>query len=80
MLNTILLQITSPAGDSAANAVNTIASAMPVMAQPTETSLSLVELLMKGGYVMIPIGILLLMALYIFIERLLTISRTGKAD
>lgn len=53
---------------------------MPVMAQPVETSLSLYELLMKGGYVMIPIGILLVLAIYIFIERLLTISRTGKAD
>lgn len=80
MLNSILLQITSPAGDSAANAASTIASSMPVMAQPTETSLSLVELLLKGGYVMYPIGILLLMTIYFFVERLLTVSRTGKAD
>lgn len=29
---------------------------------------------------MIPIGILLLLAVYIFFERLLTISRTGKTD
>jgi len=50
------------------------------MAQPVETSLSLFELLMKGGYVMIPIGILLLLTIYFFVERLLAISRTGKAD
>lgn len=80
MLNSILLQIvSSPAGDSAA-ASTPVTNTMPVMAQPVETSLSLYELLMKGGYVMIPIGILLVLAIYIFIERLLTISRTGKAD
>ncbi|TAL62758.1 MAG: MotA/TolQ/ExbB proton channel family protein [Bacteroidetes bacterium] len=81
MLNSILLQIiTSPSGDSASNAANTVANAMLEVAQPVETSLSLYELLMKGGYVMIPIGILLLLAIYIFIERVLSISRTGKAD
>lgn len=80
MLNSILLQITSPAGDSAASAAGAVSSAMPVMAQPTETTLSMYELLLKGGYVMIPIGILLLFAIYFFIERLLTVSRSGKAD
>lgn len=79
MLNSIFLQIvTSPAGDSAS--VNAVTNAMPVMGQPVETSLSLFELLLKGGYVMIPIGILFLLSVYFFIERLLAISRTGKAD
>ena len=81
MLNSILLQIvTSPAGDSASNAVNAVTNAMPVIPQPAETSLSLFDLLIKGGYVMIPIGILFLLTIYFFIERLLTISRTGKTD
>lgn len=81
MLNSILLQIvTSPVGDSASNAVNAVTNSMPAMAQPVETSLSLYELLMKGGWVMIPIGIMFLMTIYFFIERLLTVSRTGMAD
>lgn len=81
MLSAILLQVVAaPAGDSASQAANTIANSMPVMPPPTQASLSLFDLMVKGGYVMIPIGILLLLAVYIFIERLLTISRTGKAD
>ncbi|MBI4944886.1 MAG: MotA/TolQ/ExbB proton channel family protein [Bacteroidetes bacterium] len=80
MFNSILLQIvTSPAGDSASKATAGVANAMPV-AGPVQDTLSLLDLLMKGGPMMIPIGILFLMAIYFFVERLLTISRTGKAD
>lgn len=75
MLNSIFLQIVTSPADTAA-AVNS----MPVMSQPTEATLTLFDLLMKGGPMMIPIGILLLLAVYIFFERLLTISRTGKID
>lgn len=80
MLSSILLQIVTAPADSASTAVNAVTSAMPVLNQPKEASLTLFELLMKGGYVMIPIGILMLLAVYFFIERLLTISRTGKTD
>ena len=38
------------------------------------------ELALKGGIVMIPIGIMLVIALYITIERWLTISKSGKLD
>ena len=77
MLNSILLQIVTAPTDSAANAVT---NAMPTVAPPMQDSLSLFELLMKGGPMMIPIGILLLMAIYIFFERFLAITRTPKAD
>lgn len=81
MLNSILLQIvTSPAGDSASKAAAAVTTAMPTLPAPVQDELSLFELLMKGGPMMIPIGILFLMAVYFFFERLLTISRTGKAD
>ncbi len=40
--------------------------------------LSLIELLIKGGWVMIPIVLLFLMALYFFFERLMTLNRAGK--
>jgi len=81
MLSSILLQVvTSPAGDSANKAVSTVVNAMPTVPPPTQDTLSLFELLMKGGPMMIPIGILLLLSIYIFFERFLTISRTGKAD
>ena len=48
--------------------------------QPTEQSLSLLDLLMKGGYLMIPILLLSLISFYVLIERWLAISRAGRFD
>ena len=45
-----------------------------------EKILSLMELAMEGGIVMIIIGILLIGALYIFFERFLAIMRASKED
>ena len=42
--------------------------------------LNLLELIAKGGWVMIPIGILSVLAVYIFFERYLTIKKAGKQD
>lgn len=81
MLNSIFLQlVTSPAGDSASGAASAITNAMPVAMQRQETSISFLELVMKGGPVMIPIGFLLLLAVYFFIERLLAVSRSPQGD
>ena len=80
MLSFILLQlVTAPATDSAAAATSTATTTMPAMA-PAQDTITLFDMLMKGGPMMVPIGILFLMAIYFFFERLLTISRTGKAD
>jgi len=85
MLNSIFLQIVTTAGV----AVDTVAS---VVAQPAaaavlpppplakEASLSLLEMIMKGGYIMIPIGILSLLAIYVMIERIMVISKASKYD
>jgi biopolymer transport protein ExbB len=45
-----------------------------------EAPLSYFELAVKGGWVMIPIFILSLIAIYIFVERFLTIKNAGKID
>lgn len=45
-----------------------------------EYSLSLLDLAIKGGWVMIPIFLLLLYAIYLFIERYLSLNRLGKVD
>ncbi len=42
--------------------------------------LSYFELAVKGGWVMIPIFILSLVAIYIFVERFMTIRNAGKID
>lgn len=47
--------------------------------ESTENTLSLLELLTKGGYMMVPIILMSLVAFYIFIERLRTIRQADKA-
>lgn len=43
-------------------------------------TLSLWSLVMDGGYIMIPLAILLIVSIYIFIERCMAISRASKED
>src|SRR6266536_6232789 len=43
-------------------------------------SLSFFELLMMGGWIMIPLGIMLLLAVYVFAERSIAIRNASKID
>ncbi|MEZ5004113.1 MAG: MotA/TolQ/ExbB proton channel family protein [Chitinophagales bacterium] len=45
-----------------------------------QESLQLISLLMKGGVVLIPIALLSIVAIYIFVERYLTIKKASKID
>ena len=55
--------------------VDTLAAVPP----PPETSLSLLDILTKGGWVMVPIALLSLLTVYLFVERWLVLRRT-KTD
>ena len=68
-----LLQIDSlnPVTDTAASTVQTM---------PTGEELRFIELLFKGGWVMIPLAILAFMGLVIFVERYLTIRKASKNE
>lgn len=46
----------------------------------SELSLSFLDMALKGGWIMIPIVLLLVIAVYIFIERFLTIRDAAKQD
>ncbi|MDO8999269.1 MAG: MotA/TolQ/ExbB proton channel family protein [Bacteroidota bacterium] len=46
----------------------------------TETKISLFEMILKGGPIMYPIGLLLLISIYLLIERLLVISKASKKN
>jgi len=46
----------------------------------SETTMKFIDLAIKGGWVMIPILLLSLVAVYIFFERWGTISRASKID
>ncbi len=43
-----------------------------------ETSLSVIELAVKGGFMMIPIVLSSFVAVYIFVERVLTVNKANK--
>ncbi len=49
------------------------------LAAPAE-NLNLIQLLMKGGWIMLPILVLFFLGLVIFIERYITIRKASKAD
>lgn len=53
---------------------------MDAAAEITETKISLISMVMKGGPVMIIMALLLIVSVYILIERLLLISKAGKKN
>lgn len=84
MILSLLLQITQvhgadtmAAADTAKNMAGAVSS--PVLA-PKETTLTLLDLLIKGGYLMIPIGILSLLAIYVLVERYIFIKKSSRID
>jgi biopolymer transport protein ExbB len=44
------------------------------------TPSSLYDLVVRGGWIMIPLGIMLLMAVYVFVERLIAIRQVSRID
>ncbi len=78
MFQTVLLQVIT----NAAQATDTAKSALAAVpaAAPKHDSLSLMDLILKGGPIMIPMGILSVLTIYFFIERFLTIKKAGKMD
>ncbi|MEJ5054044.1 MotA/TolQ/ExbB proton channel family protein [Sphingobacterium sp. MYb382] len=46
----------------------------------TDDNLNLIQILMKGGWIMIPIIFLLFLALVIFFERYITIRKASRSD
>lgn len=48
--------------------------------EPTEITLSVYELVLKGGWIMAILGLLSIIAIYIFLERYFTISRASREN
>ncbi|MDR1153809.1 MAG: MotA/TolQ/ExbB proton channel family protein [Bacteroidales bacterium] len=69
MLLNVLLQVTVQ--DQA------VASALDM---PKEISMPLWDLTLKGGWIMIPIAVLSIIAVYIFVERYFAIRKASKTD
>ena len=66
--------------------IQDVADAMPdlsssvSMQQPAEAHINAFELALKGGWIMIPIILLLFIAVAVFIERVLVIKKAEKED
>ena len=67
----VLLQITMP-GDTSPDIVNQIV--------PPDARMNVIDLAFKGGWIMIVLLILSLIATYVFIQRLLIIRQAAKTD
>lgn len=85
MLYSVLLQITSTSSVAAVDSLNRAATQIQetvsdLPAEKIEDSLSLFDLIVKGGYIMIPIGILLFIAIYVMIDRIIALSRASRHD
>src|SRR6218665_178765 len=82
MINSVLLQMVVNGAAQVADTTRTAAAAMPLPTPPppAQASLSLLDLIVKGGYIMIPMGILSIIIIYFFFERLMTISKASKLD
>ncbi len=49
------------------------------MPMASSETISILELAMKGGSIMVVIGLLFIVALYIFLERIFTLQKAGKS-
>mgnify|MGYP003574959094 CR=1 FL=1 len=69
--------------DTVTPLVNDTTAAVSQAAQAVQEAapeLRVIDLLIKGGWVMVPIGLLLLLGLIIFIERYLTIRKASRDE
>lgn len=71
----IFLQLTMPAADTTMPA-DSIQTAQEVLA--AQDGLSFWQMALNGGWLMIPLAILSLLAIYIFVERYIVIQRASK--
>lgn len=81
MIHLMLLQVPATATTVVKTIADTAKTIATQAAPPTEDRMSLLELIWKGGIIMIPLGILSLISVYLIIERYIFIkkaSRTGN--
>jgi biopolymer transport protein ExbB len=73
-MNWFFLQVTNPATTAAVD--STQQAAAPAAAQ----SMNMMDLLANGGPLMIPLGLLLVLAIFFFFERLIAVRKASKID
>lgn len=68
------------AQDTALGLADSLGQGISPMAAPTDEKMSLMGLLIKGGVLMIPLAVLLLLAIYVFFERYFAIKKASRID
>ena len=72
--NTVATTVTNNLAEQpATTGIQTVAETAP-------TEISLFEMVSKGGIIMIPLALLLLLAIYVMVERILVISKASKKN
>lgn len=79
ILNMIFAQVPETVTDTV-NIISETTATAPAEAAATTASMSVWELCLKGGFIMIPLAILLVISIYIFIERYIVIRRADRED
>ena len=73
--------LTITVGGAATDSLSQAAPQIPLVQQPAqEASMSLLDLILKGGVIMIPIILLSIIALFVFIQRYITIRKASRDD
>ena len=66
--------------DSLTEAIKTGIQTIETSPQITETKISLITMIAKGGPIMYPLALLLLISIYILVERLLVLGKASKIN
>lgn len=59
---------------------DTVAAGAGAAAATADQHINLLDLLMKGGVLMIPLGVLSVIAVFVFVERYITIAKAGRVE
>jgi biopolymer transport protein ExbB len=76
-MNWFFLQVTNPATTAAAD---TLHNAAPAVGAEGVHTMNVMELLANGGPLMIPLGLLFVLAVFFFFERLIAIRKASRID
>jgi biopolymer transport protein ExbB len=58
--------------------VDTLSTADTLATGATKENIGLLDLLIKGGYMMIPLYLLFILAIFIFVQKLITLNKAAK--
>jgi biopolymer transport protein ExbB len=58
--------------------IDSLSTADTLATEATKENIGLLDLLLKGGYMMIPLYVLFVLAIFIFIQKLITLNKAAK--